>query len=221
MQKILLVDDSLEILQAVRELLNTDYEVTEANNAGDGIQLLSSQEYDVVILDWQLPDKSGIEILQWYRKNGGTGRVIMLTGRSDFQDKEMGLDCGADDYLTKPFDARELLARVRAVLRRSTVLTQNTVKVGDLQLFEGSFSVRKGEQEIELNKQEFKILEFFMRNPNRVYNEDAIINRIWPDADATSDTLRSALKRLRKKVDPDGALIKNIRGVGYMLKNPT
>lgn len=219
MPKILLVDDSLEIIAAVGELLRAEqYEVQESTTAADCIQVLTWSDFDLLILDWQLPDKSGVEILSWYRKRGGTARVLMLTARAHSLDKETGLDSGADDYLTKPFDTRELLARIRALLRRSSSLSENILRAGNLQLHLSSLTVQRGDEEIELNKQECKLLELFMRNPNRVYTEDSIISRLWTDEEATSDAFRSALKRLRKKVDPDGNLIKNIRGVGYMFK---
>jgi two-component system, OmpR family, manganese sensing response regulator len=220
MAKILLVDDSEDIVGSVSRVLKSEqYEVEDARTAADCLQMLEISDYDLLVLDWQLPDKSGVEILQAYRKRGGTARVLMLTGRRDVTDKEQGFDAGADDYLTKPFDPRELTARVKALLRRPLSLNAQLLTCGNLSLDLNTLEVRLGDQPVELNRQELKLLEFFMRNPNRVFNEEAIITRVWEDyEEASSDALRSALKRLRKKIDPDGDRIKNIRGLGYMFR---
>lgn len=220
MAKILVVDDTPDIVEQVSKVLRLEnFVVEEASTGADCLQLLTCFDYDLVVLDWQLPDKSGIEILREYRQLGGTARIIMLTGRTHLSDKESGLDSGADDYLTKPFEPRELCARIRALLRRHSAVQNNILIAGDLRLDPTRFMVSKGSEDIELNPREFRLLEFFVRNPNRVFSEDAILARVWSsEEEATSNALRSSLKRLRQKIDLNGEMIKNIRGVGYMFR---
>lgn len=220
MARILLVDDDKEIAEQVSRILACEQHTVEtAANAADGAQLLNLSDFDVVVLDWHMPDRSGIDVLREYRSSGGTARVLMLTGRAGASDKEAGLDAGADDYLTKPFDSRELCARIRALLRRPAIPVGKVASVAGLEIDMETFTVRQNGNEIQLNPQEFRLLEFFVRNPNRVFNEDAIITRAWKSYDdVSSDALRSSIKRLRARIDPKGELLKNIRGVGYIFR---
>ncbi|HEY9712601.1 MAG TPA: response regulator transcription factor, partial [Chroococcales cyanobacterium] len=182
---------------------------------------LQFYEYDLVVLDWQLPGLEGVDILKEFRSGGGITPVIMLTGKNSISDKETGFDSGADDYLTKPFHMKELSARVRALLRRPSTFVGNVLKAGQLELDPGNFKATKNGAEIKLQPKEFSLLEFFMRHPNQVFNTDTLLNRVWAsESDATSDALTTTIKRLRKKIDAEGerSFLTTVHGVGYKME---
>jgi two-component system OmpR family response regulator len=220
--KILVVEDDKTLCNAIGDYLALDHHSAEfANDGTEAIQRLKLYGYDLVILDWELPGASGVEVLKDFRGRGGTTLVLMLTGRGNITDKEVGLDSGADDYLTKPFHAKELQARVRALLRRPQVLTSSVLKVGDVTLDTSNYVVKRGDEEIRLLPKEFTLLEFMMRHPGRVFAADALLNRVWSDeSDATPGALTTCVGRLRKKIDIEGrpSLIRTVHGVGYTLE---
>lgn len=190
----------------------------------DGQDMLKRSVYDVIILDWQLPGMEGIEILKRFRHGGGTTPVIMLTGRSGINEKESGFNVGADDYLTKPFDIRELAARIRSLLRRPSTTTANILKARDIELDPVKHSVSCSGKPMHISPRDFTLLEFFMRHPGEVFSVDALLNRVWNyDEDATPEALRSAIRRLRMALDggkdPDQSCIENIVRVGYRLRD--
>ena len=166
-----------------------------------------------------LPIVSGIDVLKHMRAKNNRTPVIMLTARESDDDKERGLDSGADDYLTKPFSLRELSARTRAALRRSAQASNIVLTAGDLELDPVSRTVTKGNREVHLEPREFNLLEFFMRHPRQVFSAEALIDRVWPsDTMISNDAIRTYIKVLRKKLDSDSdesSLIQNVRGVGY------
>jgi DNA-binding response OmpR family regulator len=169
-----------------------------------------------------LPGMTGTAILKDFRSRGGASPVLMLTAKSSIEEKETGLDAGADDYLTKPFDARELLARIRALLRRpQAVSAAKEMHVGNLALDAKSARVYKDGQELKLLPKEFSLLELFMRYPDQVFSSEALLERVWSaDSAASFDTVRTYIKTLRKKIDDPGAdssLIRTVHGVGYCL----
>jgi DNA-binding response OmpR family regulator len=221
MAKILVVEDDSEILNSVRKILESEHHTVEtASDGKDGWHFMTVYDYDLIVLDWQLPDKQGLDIMRDYRSNGGGTPILMLTGRTSISDKEQGLDTGADDYLTKPFAGRELSARVRALLRRPAQAVENVLSVGGLVLDPVKYSVTKNGQHVDLQPREFQLLEFFMRNPNRVFEQDAVLNRVWKsDSEATTEALRSAIRRLRQKVDPEGQLLQTVYGVGFVFRS--
>jgi DNA-binding response OmpR family regulator len=222
--KVLVVEDDLSLCNAINDYLALDHHKTEIVNDGEeAIQRLKLYGYDLIILDWELPKASGVEILRDFRSRGGTTPVIMLTGRSSISDKEAGLDTGADDYLTKPFHAKELQARVRALLRRPQMLSGTTLKVGHLSLDTGNYQVKRGNAEIRLLPKEFTLLEFMMRHPGRVFAADALLNHVWSDeSDSTPGALTTCMGRLRKKIDIEGqpSMIRTVHGVGYTIEAP-
>ncbi len=222
MARILLADDDKQLCSLVRDwLVHENYTVDMTHSGGDAEEMLKSYEYDVIILDWDMPEKKGIEVCQGYRKNGGTSPVLMLTGKNSIDSKESGLDAGADDYLTKPADLRELSARIRALLRRKTNKPVETLKVADLVIDSASRILKRDGQVIELWPIEFALLEFLMRHPNQVFNSDALLHHVWKsEAEAGPEAVRTTIKRLRKRID-DGreeSLIKNVYGFGYKLE---
>ncbi len=220
MAKILVVDDSADVLELLKQTLEREhYTVETASNGNDGWFYLSTYEYDLAILDWQMPGKNGIDVVKEFRASGGQTPVLMLTGLSAFSNKEEGLDGGADDYLTKPFNSGELCARVRALLRRSAKATQNVLKGGGIELDPVNYQVTVSGQKVELQPKEFQLLEFFMRHPNKVFDQEAVLNRVWTsDSDATIQALRSTLRRLRSKIDPEGKILRTVHGVGYIFR---
>lgn len=219
MSKILLVEDDSDLAGMVKLNLLREHSTVEVVHSGeDALDVLAVSAYDLIILDWNLPGKSGIEVCQWYRQHGGTSPVLMLTGKSADVDKEKGLDGGADDYLTKPFSMRELAARVRAVLRRSSTVTSNILTHGSYKIDPFKFHIEKGGAPVTLQPREFALFEFLMRHPGEVFSAEALLERIWrSDSEATLDALRACIKRIRKKLD-DPDVIETVHGVGYRLK---
>jgi DNA-binding response OmpR family regulator len=223
MVKILLVEDNEDISNTVRTYLTFEHYTVET--MADGVEarsLLKSFAYDLIILDWQLPGMSGVEICKEYRSQKGKTPVLMLTGKSSITDKLEGLDSGADDYLTKPFDMRELGSRVRALLRRpAELMDTECLRAGPLSLDPAKHVAMREGVPVVLVPREFQVFEFLMRHPNQVFTAEALLNRVWPsESDATEEALRIAMKRLRKKIDPDSQVLKNIHGVGYILEVP-
>lgn len=219
MAKLLLVEDDNDLANMVRTFLLFEHHTVERiANGSEAADRLKSFEYDLIILDWTLPGMTGIELLKGYRERGGTTPILMLTGKNEISDKEQGLDNGVDDYLTKPFDMRELGARVRALLRRPPSLSGNILKTGALSLDPAKYRAHKNGEPLDLVPKEFQLLEFLMRHPNQVFTIEALLNRVWPsESEATEEALRTTIKRLRKKIDPDGEVLRNVRGVGYVL----
>jgi DNA-binding response OmpR family regulator len=223
MAKILVIEDDVDLAGMVVDWLNFEHYTVELVYTGtDGMDRLAVSAYDAVILDWDLPGVSGVEICRRFRSEGGTTPMIMLTGKDAIAEKEEGLDSGVDDYLTKPFNMKELSARLRAVLRRPAGLMENTLKARDIELEPIKYWVKKGGVEIQLLPKEFSLLEFFLRHPNQVFSADALIQRVWiSDSEATGDAIRTCLKRLRKKLndtDEQDPIIQTIHGVGYKLR---
>jgi DNA-binding response OmpR family regulator len=223
MPKILLVEDNVEQSAFVEELLKGErYAVDVVADGQTAVLQLGCVEYDLIILDWQLPKLSGVEVCRQYRAKGGTTPVIMLTSKMAEEDKETGLDAGADDYVTKPFSMKELLARVRARLRGASSQKDTTLSMHDVTMNVANFTVTKGGVEVTLLSKEFALLEFFLRNPDRVFSSEALIRRIWnTDSESSDSALRSTLRRMRQKLGEDGenSIIENIHGVGYRLRS--
>jgi len=227
MAKILLVEDDRDLSMMVKAGLEGERHVVEtAFDGSEALHLLKTEEYDVVVLDWQLPELSGIEVLKKIRQTSKPVSVIMLTGKSGIDHKEEGMDTGADDYLTKPFDMRELHARLRALLRRpggATGVTGNTLKIADLELDPVKYRLTRGDKDIHLTPKDFALLEFFMRNPDHVFSVQTILSRVWSyESDASPEGLRAAIRRIRKAVDitddPNNSIIENVARVGYRLR---
>lgn len=221
MAKVLIVEDDADLAALIKNILGVERHTVEvAANGRDAVALLNMYTYDLVILDWNLPVMSGKEVCQNYRSRGGSTPILMLTSRSTVEDKEEGLDAGADDYLTKPFHAKELGARVRALLRRPQSVSAKTLQAGELELDPKTVRVLKSGKEIHLLPKEFSLLELFMRYPNQVFSAEALLDRVWAsDSAASLDTVRTYIKTLRKKIDTEGSasMIRTVHGVGYSL----
>lgn len=224
MTKLLLVEDEKEFAAAVKDWLTAQgYIIDCAHTGPEALSCLKTGSYDLVILDLNLPGLSGIDVCRTYRMHGGQAPMIMLTGNKTIDDKELGFDAGADDYLTKPFQLRELSVRVKALLKRGGKNLQDDVLVvRDLELDRKAHRVTRAGKEIDLLPKEFALLEFFMKNPGEVFSADALIQRIWPsDAEASPETIRSYMTRIRNKLqvtDDAEQLLVTKHGVGYKLQ---
>jgi DNA-binding response OmpR family regulator len=222
MAKILVVDDDKLLADLVSDSLSGEYHTLEcAYNGEDARELLNNYHYDVIVLDWGLPGVTGVELCKEFRFKGGTTPILMLTGKDTIDEKEKGLDSGADDYLTKPFHLKELSARVRALLRRSgSTAPSNVLEVGDLVLDPSAHKLTRDNKEITLHPKEFALLEHLMRHPNQVFSAQNLLDRVWKsESNVGPETVRTCVKRLRQKIDIDGqpSMLENIYGVGYKL----
>jgi DNA-binding response OmpR family regulator len=220
MAKILLVEDDSSAVQFVSSWLTAERHIVEiARDGADGLEFMLMTEFDVILLDWDLPSMSGHDVLKQFRAKGFTTPVIMLTAKSDIESKEAGLDGGADDYLTKPFALMELSARIRVQLRKTNKQSQNKLVSGDIVVIPDQLRVTRAGREIELLPKEFSLFEFFVRNPDRVFSAEAIMQRVWQsETDATTDAFRSCLKRLRQKIalpNEEKPIIETVHGAGY------
>lgn len=220
MAKILLVEDDLELAKQIISALALEHHLLEHSADGnDALEKLKFFQYDLVILDWNLPGMEGPDVLRRFRDKGAVTPVLMLTGRSDVSEKAFGLNIGADDYLTKPFHLMELSARLKALLRRHGNYSP-VLKAQDIELNSSAHQVTKDGAPIKLQPKEFALLEFLMRNPNDVFSVEALQKRIWEsDTDASPDTVRVCITRLRNKIDsPDRpSLIRTVPRVGYQI----
>jgi DNA-binding response OmpR family regulator len=219
MAKILLVEDDSSLADIVKGWLSRErHQCEHVTDGSDAVSMLKLYHYDLVILDWELPSLSGVEILSQYRASGGMTPVLMLTGRSDIEDKVSGFDLGADDYMTKPFHGRELSARVEAILRRPSQLIQNSLVVGDYAFDRQNGSIKCSGRNVQLVPREAALVEFLMKYPGQFFSVDTLLNRIWPnDSEATKLAIFTCVKRLRQKLAVENAehIIRNERGRGY------
>jgi DNA-binding response OmpR family regulator len=220
MAKVLLIEDDLLACGMIQAWLESEsYTVDVAKNGRDGLELLLTYQYELIILDLALPDLDGIDILKQIRARSINTKVLVLTGRTTMADKEVGFESGADDYLTKPFEARELSMRLKALLRRPSTYQETVLAQGDLALEIGALRATLKGKDLALSPREFALLEFLMRNPNRVFSREDLINHIWKyDADVSEGAVRTAMVRLRKKLSSDGGKqcpIHTVYGGGY------
>lgn len=225
--KILLVDDEIEMAEPLHLLLTREgYEIDVAQDGDRGLQLATANPYDLLILDWMLPGKSGLEICQSLRSRGDATPVLFLTAKDTIDDRVQGLDAGADDYIVKPFELRELLARVRALLRRPTTIEPVVIarlKVEDLELdLQNQIAYRNG-RAIELSEKESQLLAYLMRQPNQLLTHEQISQYLWSDSEKpTSNALVAQIRLLRRKIEAKGetALITTVYGKGYRFGSP-
>lgn len=223
MAKILLIEDDETLSVFLRDALRSRlHEVDHVIDGTEGLHWLQSEPYGLAIIDWKLPGLSGIEICQSYRNEGGTAPILMLTGKGDVQDRVVGLDSGADDYLAKPFEIDELLARVRSLLRRKEKgsLVQSRLVIGDIELDKTNATVFCQGKQLQITRREFNILTLLMEFPNQVMSNETIVQRVWPtDASASPDVVRFHITRLRTKLrrasEAAGNSIKAVYGMGY------
>jgi two-component system, OmpR family, copper resistance phosphate regulon response regulator CusR len=219
--RILLVEDDVRVAGFVgKGLREQAYAVDVARDGEQGLYLASVNEYDLIVLDVLLPIKDGHIVCRELRSDGVRVPILMLTARGSVDDRVAGLDCGADDYLTKPFDFKELLARLRALLRRAAVFRPPELEVGDLCLNTGSHAVTRAGRPISLTAKEYALLEFLILNQGRVVGREQIAQHVWDENfDPLSNVIDVYIKRLRAKIDAgsEHRLIRTRRGEGYLL----
>ncbi|MBY0550544.1 MAG: response regulator transcription factor [Candidatus Obscuribacterales bacterium] len=225
MAKILVAEDDEELRLSVVRLLQQDkHEVDAAERGDEAMDLLLHYSYDAAILDWDLPGTPGIEICRQYRAQGGVVPILFLTGKSDPKSRVTGLDSGADDYLCKPFDTNEFLARVRALLRRTPEKVLSVLKVGAIAYHPSSKVVYFNDKPIEVSKKEIGLVEFFLRHPNQVFSVEAIVERVWSsNSEVSPETVRPYVKRLREKLtnEKGECQLVTVHGSGYKLVDLT
>lgn len=219
MAKILIVEDDSNLVQVLKDHLTAEHHTVESAEDGEtALSLLRTYQYDIVVLDLALPTLDGIDVLKKYRRAGGNARILILTGRTTVDEKEVGFEAGADDYLTKPFHVRELLSRVRALMRRSAETATDELKLGNLTVSPRLFTARVDDVEIRLTPKEFAILEFFIRRPNQVFSPELLLDSIWPsDTEASTANIKTHMHRLRDKLGdkPGTPQIVTVHGAGY------
>lgn len=220
--RILVVEDEKKVASFIKRGLEEEkYEVETASDGEEGLKMALEKTYDLVVMDWMLPRKDGLTVIKELREKKIVTPVLMLTAKDSLEDIIAGLDSGSDDYLTKPFAFAELLARVRALLRRSEMDKGAELRFADLRLDPVTHKVWRQEKEIDLTAKEYGLLEYFMRNPNQVLTRTMIADHVW---DYTFDTFTNIIdvyvNYLRKKIDreADKKLIHTVRGVGYIFK---
>jgi heavy metal response regulator len=220
--RILVVEDERKVASFIKKGLEEEgYAVDVAADGEEGLAMALTRVHDLIILDVRLPKMDGLRVLQALRRDGMTAPVLLLTVRATIEDKVLGLDAGADDYLTKPFAFQELVARVRALLRRRMEAEPTVLRIGDLTLDPARRTVTRGGDKIDLTPREFALLDYFMRNPGRVLTRTMIAEHVWDYSfDTSTNVIDVYVNYLRKKVDAgrEPKLLHTMRGVGYVLK---
>lgn len=226
MPKILLIEDDQVLSYFIKQYMELKkFEIDLVGDGDEGLLWLTSQEYSVAIIDWDLPGKNGKDICIEYRQNGGQTPIIMLTKRSNLSDKVTGFEAGADDYLPKPFAQEELYSRILSLMRRPPAYRETIITVGNLVLDSNRRTAKVQGQLLELSRKEFSILELLATNPERVFSGENILERLWSTEDDSSIwAVRTHVAKIRSKIsavdEETASLIKTIYGQGYKLSPP-
>ncbi len=221
--RILVVEDERKIAEALKKGLEAEgYQVTTALSGEDGYFCLTTGEYDLMLLDLMLPGRDGIEILQSLRKKGITTPILLLTGRDTVEDRVLGLDSGADDYLVKPFAFPELLARIRLLLRRGKQESEHLLRLADLEINLLIHRATRSNQTIDLTAKEFELLEYLLRHQGHIVSREMLAQEVWLTRERSTpldNVIDVTIARLRRKVDGpfEQKLIRTMRGVGFCL----
>ena len=220
--KILFAEDDRDLSIAVKTLLErTGYLVDTVHDGAEALAYAEAESYDGMILDWMMPEKDGVETLREMRSKGITTPCLLLTARDAIEDRVTGLDAGADDYLPKPFNGKELLARVRAMMRRRETYVPDVITWEDLQLDKGSCELRCGTQSVRLTGKMYQMTELFMENPKHLFSAQQLMDRVWGwDSEAEINVVWVNISQLRKKLSELGSdtEIRAYRGTGYALE---
>lgn len=221
MARLLIIEDDKDLCSSIRDWLEEDgHQVEFVHNGEAGLKQARSNDLDLIILDLNLPGIDGIDICKTLRLEGFGKPIIMLTGRSGLDNKEEGFISGADDYLTKPFNIKELTLRVMALLRRAPLIEKDYLQVGELKAEKAARLAQKKGVDLKLSKLEFDLLWTMMLEPGRVFRNDELVKNAWPDdANPSPAAVRVCVSELRKKLGPEHepSIIKNIHGIGYKL----
>jgi two-component system response regulator MprA len=223
--RVLVIEDDDAVRAAIRRaLLLGGYEVFQAPTGEEGLLRAQKDVPDAIVLDLGLPDIDGVQVCQTLRRSGDRTPILMLTARAAIEDRVEGLEAGADDYLVKPYDVRELQARLKAIMRRHiNGADERVLRFAELELDADAHAARIGDREIELTRTEYQLLELFMLNPRRVLSSELIYDRVWGyDFGPSGNALRVYIGYLRRKLEAEGGrrLIHTVHGVGYVLREP-
>ncbi|MGM0887215.1 MAG: response regulator transcription factor [Bacillota bacterium] len=222
--KVLVVEDNVSLLESIRQILTDEYEVDTADNGEDGLFMAQQSIYDIIILDVMLPGIDGFEIVRKIREAKIGTSVLFLTAKDALEDRVRGLEMGGDDYLVKPFQAPELKARIRALLRRSGIISlEQHVKYRNIELLEKEKDILVDGKVIKMTLKQFELLEYLVQNNGKILTREQIFDRIWGfDSDTTIAIVEVFIHHLRKKLEPFNYHkdIQTVRGIGYMLKQP-
>ncbi|MFD4927594.1 response regulator transcription factor [Peribacillus butanolivorans] len=222
--KVLVVEDNVSLLESIRQILTDEYEVDTADNGEDGLFMAKQSIYDIIILDVMLPGIDGFEIVRKIRDAKIDTSVLFLTAKDALEDRVRGLEMGGDDYLVKPFQAPELKARIRALLRRSGIISlEQHVKYRGIELLEKEKDILVDGKVIKMTLKQFELLEYLIQNNRKILTREQIFDRIWGfDSDTTIAIVEVFIHHLRKKLEPFNYHkdIQTVRGIGYMLKQP-
>lgn len=217
--KILIAEDDNRLRKNIVHIIQKEYhQIDSVDNGQDALEYTLFEQYDLLILDWMMPQLSGIEVCREVRERGYLGGILMLTAKDDSADIIQGLDAGADDYLVKPFNIDELLARIRAILRRKEKVIERVIKIDNFELYLDAHTLFREETEIILTRKEFLLLEYLFMNNGMVLTREQIFSKVWGyDHDANNNSLDALVKLVRKKMDNKNgnSIIENIRGIGY------
>jgi DNA-binding response OmpR family regulator len=219
MMKILIVEDDTSLLASLTEYLQGEgFAITTATSAKEAEREFALRP-DLVVLDWMLPDRQGIDLLRQLRQQGSAVPVIFLTARADLVDKVLGLETGANDYITKPFEPRELVARIRVHLRSNLPASaaESRLQAGEIEMDDLEKRVFYRKRDVILTKMEYSLLRLFLENPNRVFSRDELLNKVWGyESYPTTRTVDNHILQLRQKLSE--SLFETVRGIGYRLK---
>ncbi|MBX3114226.1 MAG: response regulator transcription factor [Fimbriimonadaceae bacterium] len=221
--RILIVEDDLVIASELeRALRRQNHQADVARDGESGLNLAIENSYSAIVLDVMLPGKSGIEVCKSLRTAQNPTPILMLTAKDAIEDRVAGLDAGADDYLVKPFDFQEFMARIRAITRRESQNKADLIEIADLTIDPHSFTVKRGTEAISLTRREFTLLEALARHTGHVLTRDAILDRVWNNLENQPNTVNFHMSSLRKKIDPPHLprLIHTVHGLGYVLRPP-
>ncbi|MDP9738245.1 UNVERIFIED_ORG: two-component system response regulator CiaR [Bacillus sp. B2I3] len=222
--KVLVVEDNVSLLESIRQILTDEYEVDTADNGEEGLFMAQQSIYDIIILDVMLPGIDGFEIVRKIREAKIDTSVLFLTAKDALEDRVRGLEMGGDDYLVKPFQAPELKARIRALLRRSGIISlEQHVKYRNIELLEKEKDILVDGKVIKMTLKQFELLEYLIQNNGKILTREQIFDRIWGfDSDTTIAIVEVFIHHLRKKLEPFNYHkdIQTVRGIGYMLKQP-
>jgi DNA-binding response OmpR family regulator len=220
--RLLVVEDNASLLESIVQILRDEFEVDTAMNGEDGLFLALQNIYDAILLDVMMPEMDGFEVIQKIRDEKIETPVLFLTARDSLEDRVKGLDFGGDDYLVKPFQAPELKARIRALLRRSgSLTTQQTIRYKGIELFGKDKDIQVAGQGIKLTLKQYELLEYLIQNSGKILMREQIFDRVWGfDSDTTVAIVEVYVHHLRKKLEPFGYQkdIQTVRGIGYILK---
>jgi DNA-binding response OmpR family regulator len=227
MKKILIVEDELNMVQGLKDNLEFEgYEVDTAMEGSAGLQKVLQEEYDLILLDVMLPEVSGFDICKAARKKGVNTPIILLTAKGEEMDKVLGLELGADDYITKPFSLRELLARIKAILRRAPGIKQGGIEsefiaIGNIKINFKNYRALEGDNEIKMSYKEFEILHYLYKNAGNTVHRDDLMSNVWGiNYDITTRTVDNFILKLRQKIETDPnnpKIILTVHGVGYKM----